>query len=262
MLTGRRLPEPGRLFAACPATSEIASFSCSRPQRARDPARPRRRVHREAAGNDRGRPPAGGRGAARSPRRLARLVPKARGRRSGGTRTCLSRPTTGSRSEAGTVAAGRRCGDRVCEVAVRGGRRPDRRSRSLRRRHGADRVSGPEAGPAGGRRGGRRSADLRRPRSTFLTRASGSGCPTPAVLFAAAQVLSGWPEARSVGGFVGVGSPGRVLSSPPARTSARSQLRGARGVRAARHLLLRPPAARALVRLVAASSVHRRSASA
>ena len=29
MLTGRRLPEPGRLFAACSATSEIASFSCS-----------------------------------------------------------------------------------------------------------------------------------------------------------------------------------------------------------------------------------------
>jgi hypothetical protein len=31
------------------------------------------------------------------------------------------------------------------------------------------------------------------------------------VLFAAAQVLSGWPEARSVGDFVGAGRPGRVL---------------------------------------------------
>jgi pimeloyl-ACP methyl ester carboxylesterase len=35
--------------------------------------------------------------------------------------------------------------------------------------------------------------------------------PYTTVLFAAAQVLSGWPEARSVGDFVGVGSAGRVL---------------------------------------------------
>ena len=35
--------------------------------------------------------------------------------------------------------------------------------------------------------------------------------PYTTVLFAAAQVLSGWPEARSVGDFVGVGRPGRVF---------------------------------------------------
>jgi uncharacterized protein len=35
--------------------------------------------------------------------------------------------------------------------------------------------------------------------------------PYTTVLFAASQVLSGWPEARSVGDFVGVGRPGRVL---------------------------------------------------
>jgi uncharacterized protein len=35
--------------------------------------------------------------------------------------------------------------------------------------------------------------------------------PYTTLLIAAAQVLSGWPEVRSVGDFVGVGRPGRVL---------------------------------------------------
>jgi hypothetical protein len=57
--------------------------------------------------------------------------------------------------------------------------------------------------------------------------------PNTTVMFAAAQVLSGWPEVRSDGDFVGVGRPGRVLLIAAGKgVGAEAQLnRSGRGTR-------------------------------
>lgn len=47
--------------------------------------------------------------------------------------------------------------------------------------------------------------------------------PQTTVMLAASQVLSGWPEARSVGDFVGQGAPGRVLLISAGRGAAEEE---------------------------------------